>query len=271
MHLLLLLLLQTPAWADSTVQASHDVPVYQTPAAEARILFYLIQGERAQVTPISQEGYVRMRIKRGNKWRSGYLLKSDVASPLTMGQGRKWGFGGGYQYTYLSQKAKNFETEDQVKYTTTDYTSHSASPFLAAQYGQENFWRVTFSAKSTHYTSTAATDILGSNVKPIRLNHTFYSLLLQYGVSPFDLRHFYLGLGAELAKATKVQIVLGDQELASNSQDLPLYAGAQVFAGTNWFLLERLSAYADFRFTVIANQTPMIFQTEIVGGLMFWL
>jgi hypothetical protein len=268
MYLLFALLFAVSSRAETPT-----VPVYQSAAPGAHLLFYLEPDEEISKSPASDEGYWRIRVRRKDKWLTGFVRKSDLeGEPAADGDTfrRKWGFGGGLEYTSLDQKGKSFQTDDQVQYTTTDYKSAMLAPFVTLQMNERDFWRLTVAEKKTNYTSTASTNIVGSPPQSVNLQQTFVSLLLQKAWNPDFAPKSYFGLGTEVAQATAVALQLGGAALPTDSSDLPLYVGAQVFAGGQWPLGRYLSIFGEGRIEYIVNQTPGILSLEASVGLLYW-
>lgn len=248
----------------------YAVPLRQTSDPDGRMLGTLKAGEEVEVVEWTTEPLQRVRVQRSAKWFTGYVDTMALADSPAVRK-RRIAFGLGFAQTQLSQKGKSFETEDEVHYTTSAYTSQTLAPFLSAQLGEENFWRVVVAMKTSDYHATAQTDVLGSREKSVRLSHKFISLLVQRAYNPFGWQNFYIGLGAELAKATSVKLKLDEVELTTNSQDQPTYIGGQGFMGGQFHITPHWSAYGEARFGAFPNQTPMIVQIEVAACLLYWL
>ena len=273
MHLLFALLIALACQADDKVVIEVETPVYKTTAPGARVLFYLHPGDSAATSPANNPNYVKVRGKLNGKPYVGFLQRGDLISEdlreTMAGADSTWGFGGGGQYISLLQKGKSFTTDDQVQYTTTDYTSNSVAPFLAVQMNAFNFWRLTIAQKKTHFVGSAKTNVANAS-KDVDLQQTFYSLLLQKAWLVPGSKRFYFGVGAEAAKATAVALILGGVTLPTGSQELPFYLNVLVFGGRTFPLNPSLSLYGEARLGYIANQSPGILDMEVVAGLMYW-
>jgi hypothetical protein len=173
-------------------------------------------------------------------------------------------------YSYYVQKGKSFQTDDEVQYTTTDYTSTAFSPALVVQTDEQDFWRLTIAQKKTHYKAVATEDVVGTQPQGIDLQQTFLSALLQRAWTPHSMQKLYYGLGVEVAKATSVSLQLGARILPTASDDMPLYVGAQGFGGGEWPLTHSLSIYGEARLEYVMNQSPGILAAEAAVGLLYW-
>jgi len=275
MHLILALLLSAYSWADGALEITHNTAVYQATNEGARVLFNVEPGDEVSAVPAHDQNFWRVRVQRNGKWVGGYIRKSDLEDELTEpavgASGKKtWGFGAGVIYTYYLQKGKSFQTDDQVTYTTTDYTSTMISPALVMQMDQRDFWRLTIAEKKTHFKATATEDVVGTQPQPIDLQQTFLSALLQKAWTMPSVPRLYYGLGVEASKATSVALQLGTRTLPTGSSDEPLYIGAQGFAGGTWSVGQSLSIYGELRFEYVMNQSPGILGAEGAVGLLYW-
>lgn len=271
MHLLLALFLTTRvSWADASLEVPRDTPVYQSTVPNARVLFYLHHSEHASQTPAPDPEFTRIRVNRKGKWYSGFVRIADVEEQGETPSGHEWGLSLGGQYTSLMQKGKNFEANDSVQYSTTDYKSYETSGFVSVQMSQTDFWRLSVAQKKTHYQAFATTDVVGTPVKPIDLQQTFISGLLQKAWMPLRQKNLYFGLGIEVAKATSVTLMYGPSVLTTTSQDLPTYFGVLAFVGGRIHLTQSWSLFGEGRVEYIANQAPAIYGLEGALGLVFW-
>jgi hypothetical protein len=226
----------------------------------------LSAGESVSVVGISQ-GFRKVKILRGNKWRVGYIPLEPESLPSQV----EWEFaaGAGFAMTRLTQPGRDFETQDQVMYKTSSYVSQKSAPFLTLQWKDEDFWRLVVAVKTTDYQATAVKDVGGTST--LRLQHEFISALLQKAYSPLPRwRPFYVGFGAEVAKAFKVKLTLDEIPLETSGQEHPFYFGMQGFTGVQFFILSRWSLALEARAALIPNQAPMITQLEAAGCLLYW-
>jgi len=268
----------SPAFAgEATVTIVRETPVYATPSNKARPAVFLKEGEVIVVIDNTGE-YRKVKVKRAGKWRTGFISSRD-ADQLSGASGavksshpeRRWGAGLGLGYDHLSQTGRNFETEDQVQYTTSAYVSQAIIPSINLQMYDENFWRLSFGYKTTHYLGQAVTNIGGGAAKPIEVNHKMLSALLQKAFNPLPWKFLYAGAGVSAAKATAVEILLEGKKLTTSDSEKPTYFGIQGFAGMQFFLLDKVSIAGEARLTVIPNQVPMIYEYEFVGCLLYWM
>jgi hypothetical protein len=269
MHLVLTLLLTaSAAFADRIVVIPHEADVLNAPAVDSSVLLRVKAGERVAVAKDRTGGFYRVRLKQEGVVLTGYMAPIDLG--LADLSPRPWGFGGGAVYSALFQKGKNFTTDDSVQYTTTEYKSTSVSPFLTLQVHDDDFWRLTLAYKKAHFRTTASTDVIGSSAQPVTLDETFLSALLQGGWTPFKQHAFYLGGGAEVAKAIAIDLKMGGSNLTTTAQDEPIYLGLQAFLGGQWFF-GPVSVFVEARYEGILNQAPIIYDLEAAGGILFWL
>jgi len=266
MHLLLLLLLSFHAWAD-IITIDREIPVYQSPADGARVLFYGRPGDTINTQPATDQ---YLKVKIGHKGK-GYIKKTELNPLGEVEAETEWAFGGGLVFTSLQQKGKSFETSDEVQYTTSSYSSTGLAPFLVGQMGAKDFWRLTVAEKQTHYKSSASKNVPGDSTQSIDLQQTFISGLLQKAWNPAFAPKMYYGAGLELAKATAVNLKLGGSTLPTTSDDEPTYFGLQGFVGGEWSLSHSFSVYGEGRLEYIVNQSPAIYSYEVAAGLLYWL
>ena len=245
------------------------VPVYTKPLEGASLLVMTKEGERIAVRKRGSI-YTRVQVKRAGKWRVGYVFSSDLESPDVVTSRGEFGFGAGGMYSYLKHAGKDFETDDQVQYSTEDFTSSSFSPFFLVQYGQQDFWRFIFTYRLTAYTSSASTDLPGASGRTLTLDHTMYSVILQKMWTPFSKPNVYYGFGLEASKAGDAELVLGGINLPVASEDLPTYLGGHAALGGQLDFGRSLSAFAELRLGGFMNQTPFILSAEVALGMLFW-
>ncbi len=268
----LLLFSSVAAFAESTGTVTFKTPVYQRPNEESRVLFYIEPGESLiLLAEAATDGFMPMRIIRAGKWRKGYVPEVALSGVVTNDRKAwtesKWAIGGGLNLTYLLQKSRSFETEDQVRYTTSDFSSTAYGAGLFVQYKEEDFWRFSLSYKLTNFKGTANTNVTGDTIKAVSMKHSMVSGLLEKVYTPFNGHRFYLGGGLEVSKAIAISIVLDSSVLPTTSQNLPVYIVGEGIVGNVWKVGRDYSLFAVARAGIIPNQAPPIFQYEIAIGL----
>ncbi len=87
---------------------------------------------------------------------------------------------------------KEFETDDEVQYTTGDFESSSFSPHAFVQYQAIDFWRLSFTYRLTEYSSLATTDLSGAATKEVNLNYSMLSVVIQKMWTPLAKPIFLL-------------------------------------------------------------------------------
>lgn len=254
------------------IQAPRAAVVRQGPGDGYKQVFILRKGERLAVT--GQEGdYSRIKVKRAGQIIGGYVLRAEIS-----GDGSKdplaeegWGLGFGPMYSQLTQSAKSFQTKDEVRYTTSAYTSLTVSPYVFLQYKRRNFYRAFFGYRLTRFKGSAKTDIPGAGTQSLLVQHKLISGGLQIAWSPIQsLRAFYAGFGAEAAKATAVSVELDGVELPTASDDLPVYMGVHALAGLQFFFNQTLSLTAEMRAGSYVNQSEPVFSVEAGAAVFYW-
>lgn len=264
MHLFLAWLFCALAQADTFVVVPDQTAIYQTPSEDAALLFYVPAGEKIRVVEEELDGFSKVRAKSLGKWRVGYVHDTDLV------QSSNWGVGAGLQYSHMQQAGKAFQGGDDVKWQTSSYVSSSISPFLTAQFGRLDFWRLSLALHKTDYLFSATKNIFGTTAQDFTLQQSFISILLQRAWNPFGWRSLYIGIGGEVWKATSVKLATLGSEIPTTTQDRPTYFGAQAFVGFQHSLLKSISAYGEARFEMVANQTPAVFIIEGTAGLLYW-
>jgi len=245
-------------------------PVYAQPKSEARLLFMAKEGERVVVRKKGPR-YSSVEIRRGGQWKTGFILNSDLVRETSWGRPRgDFGMGGGGLYSYFRHAGKSFETDDQVQYTTTEFTSTAASPFVLIQFFHEDFWRLILTYRRTDFESSASTNVPGARPRELRLQHTMFSAIIQKMWTPLKSKNWYSGLGVEVSRATEAHLVLGANQLPVASEDLPTYFGGHLAMGAQLDLRWRLSLFTELRVTGYFNQDPMVFGAEVGAGLIYW-
>lgn len=269
--LLSLLFFLPPVLADSFewVTLPKAIPVFARPESGAPLLVMTTEGERVAVRQRGDQ-FTRVQVKREGKWRVGYVLTSDFENPEVSTPRGNFAFGLGGMFTYLHHAKKEFETDDQVQYTTDAFSSSTFSPFLTVQYGQRNFWRLQLAYRTTEYSSSASTDVPGAAPRELSLEHTMISGELQKVWTPFVSPALYFGGGFEIARAIDADLVLGGVRLPVASSDLPTYIGGHLVVGGQLDMARWLSAYAELRTGGYFNQSPVIMSVEGALGFLFW-
>jgi hypothetical protein len=245
------------------------VPVFAKPAEGASLLVMTKEGERIGVRRRGKT-YTRVQVQRAGKWKVGYVFNTDLESTEAIASRGEFGFGAGGLYSYLRHGGKDFETNDQVQYSTEDFASSSFSPSLMVQFGQDDFWRFVFNYRLTAYTSSAKNDLPGASVRSLSLDHTMYSVILQKMWTPLSKPVFYYGFGLEASKAGDAQLVLGGINLPVSAKDLPTYLGGHAALGGQIDFGRSFSAFSEFRLGAFVNQSPFILSAEIAVGILFW-
>ena len=255
------------------MSVNHDTPVYSSATPGAKPAVVLKAGEPILLGDEAGD-FRRVKIKLKGKWRVGYVARSDVevvSKADAERPKRKWGVGLGGAYDHLSQTGRNFQTEDQVQWTTSAYVSQQLVPYVNLQLYEQNFWRLSLGYKTTHYMALAVTNSGGGGTKPIEINHKMISLLLQKAFNPLPWKFVYAGAGLGVSKATSVDVTLDGKRLSTSDQEKSTYVGVQGFAGLQFFLLKNLSLAGEGRLSIVPNQVPIIYEYEFAGCLIYWL
>jgi hypothetical protein len=275
MHLILTLCLTwAAAWADSTIMyVPASTPVYSNPLEDATKMFFLARREKVLVIGVEGD-FSKIHVKRNGRVMQGYVLTSQLASrlePLPIPD-EGYGFGPGMVYTQLTQNGKSFQTEDQVTYTTSTYSSKQTSPFLLLQIGRHDFWRIWLGLRSVAFTGSARTDITGAPSKSVDLRYKMIDLGLQRAWTPFSFfRPLYMGFGMEAARATSMKLTLNNMVLPTQDSDLPLYLGAHGVVGFHFILSKKVSAAVEVRAGSYLNQSVPVMAFEGSGAVFWWL
>lgn len=247
------------------------MPVYREPKPTARKMFFLARGERVLVIRAVGD-WTRVRIHRGTRDLEGYVETSRLAAHMTDAPlpDDGWAVGALFLYSRLSQNGKKFTTEDEVSYSTSRYSSETASPYLAFQLQRHDFWRFIIGRRETRFKGTASTDISGAKPQRVELMHSLFSVGFQRAWSPFlFFRPFYMGIGAEMARGTSIKLKLDGVDYPTSEKDRPLYIGLHGLTGLEFFLGRRISVSTELRAGSFLNQSVPVL--EVGGGATaFW-
>jgi len=212
----------------------------------------------------------KVKVKIQGKVRTGYILTRDLSATELPAE-RDWAFGLGASIGQLSQRGKTFETEDQVRYETTKYISQTTSPFLIAQHGQKNFWRVALVWRIANFSGQAANSVSPTASKELNVRHQMFGLTFDRTWNLLSWwPPFYIGLGAEISRATSTRVRLGEQTLPTSSQDKPVYLGGRVLVGAGFTFWDRFYAFTEFRVSAFPNQSPTVYGYEPAAAVMMW-
>jgi hypothetical protein len=248
------------------VRLKDNTAVYKSTVDDAPLLLMANAGERVAVRGRGR-GFARIQVKRGGKWRIGYIRIEDLDSKDEP-EGASWGFGGGGDYTYLKQDKKQFETADQVNYSIGATSSTSFSPWLALQTSRQDFWRVILTYRLADFSSQQTTDVALSQANALRLKYAMISGTIQ---KMWNLnRTFYGGLGVEFSRALSASLTIGGSQFPVDQSNLPTYVGGHVALGYQNWVNSKLSFFFEMRAQGYFNQSPMIFGAEGVLGLIYW-
>ncbi|MBX3022329.1 MAG: SH3 domain-containing protein [Bdellovibrionales bacterium] len=272
MHWILALFLvwsQAPA-APSILESPGSIAVRKGPGDGYAQIFLLTRGERVAIGKVEGE-YTRIRLKRSGKIYGGYVLSAELygkrAVDLYAQDG--WAIGAGPLISSLDQKGKSFHTEDQVEYTTSNYKSQMVSGLFWVQVARKNFWRFFAGTRLTRYKATAVKDIPGSVQQDLQVEHTMMSFGVQRAFNPLKrFAPFYVGIGGEVDRATKIKIRLGSLDLPTTSEDLPLYVGLHAMTGLQFMHGENWSSAFELRAGEFFNQS--IFSMEAGATVFYW-
>ena len=262
--------------------APAELAVKEQANEAARTLFLTQPGESLWKT--SEEGdYSRIKVKHKGKWVTGYVLSAELeglpelegASDKDAGRGSRpeakalsrLGLGFGAVYARLSQTGKTFQTDDEVKYTLSSFTSQSYWPFLVAQWRRQDFWRLRFGYRITKFQGTAKTDVSTNADQSVEIYHRMLSLSAD---RTWSFGPAFVGGGLEASKALSLSLKLGGRELPTSAQDLPTYIGLGAVIGLQEFLSESVSLYGELRVTDFVNQQQPITALEAAAAAVYW-
>lgn len=250
------------------VYLKDNTAVYKAPSDDSGLLLMGNAGEKVAVRARStSKGFAKIQIKRGGKWRMGYIRLADLDVKSAEAQDG-WGFGGGLEFTYLTQGSKQFETADQVNYKIAATSSKAMSPFFLAQSSREDFWRMIVAYRIVAYSSRQTTDVSANVSNDVKLNYTMFSGTLQ---RMWNLnRSIYLGAGVEVSKAMTASLKIAGSKIPVDQSTLPNYVGGHVAAGYQKWLGRSWSVFVEGRAGGFFNQSPMIYGGEGALGLIYW-
>ncbi len=256
------------AWLEAP---ENNIPVYAKPQANARVLYYTNEGERLAIRSKHGE-FTKVQIRRGGKWRVGYAYSYDLEEGSEerrrSAATSNLGVGAGALYTHLQQGSKSFETEDQVQYQTTNFTSGAMSFGLALQFGRTDFWRLLATYRRTEYKTTATTNVSTAG-REVEIEHTMASGGLQ---RVWNLRWdaLYIGAGVEVARALATTVKIAGSDVPTSDQDFPTYVGVQGVLGLQFPLPGSFSLFLEARPLAYVNQSPIVMGTEVAASLLYW-
>lgn len=249
------------------VTLPEDTVVYGRPERGARVTFRLSAGSRVSVSkPVG--GFQSVKFKRQGKIHSGYM--EAMAKAPSEGISPRFAFGVGFLNSNLSQSGKSFTTSDQVNYTTAKYSASNTYPELIAQYGlPTSYWRLKLAQRISNFKSSAASNLTGVNSRPLSVDYTFFSGVLQKTWPLLSNRFFYWGLGAELAQGNSVKATLGGSNLQTSSTDKPTFLGVEGLVGGTVSVWNTLSGFVEAEYLVVPNQSPLIMGLQINFGITY--
>lgn len=268
MSFLLWLLIGSKALAQVTwseAPANH-IPIFAKPSSSARVLYYTNEGEELGLRGKTGE-FTKVQVKRQGKWRAGYLYSRDLLKEKSSAAVSGLGAGGGVMYSYLTQGGKSFETEDQVRYETTDFKSTALSFDFLLQFKRKNFWRLIGAYRKTAYTTTAKTNVSAVQ-KDVEVQHSMVSVAAQRVWNLSDA--LYFGIGVEAARALSATVSISGSSVPTSDEDLPTYMGVMGIAGVQFKMGASLSAFAELRPLFYVNQSPMVMGAELVVNALYW-
>jgi hypothetical protein len=248
------------------IRLKDNTAVYKSTQDNAALLLMANAGEKVAVRGRGR-GFARIQIKRGGKWRVGYIRLEELESNDEPEAGA-WGFGGGGDYTYLKQGRKQFETADQVNYSLGATSSTSFSPWFAAQSARQDFWRAILTYRLVDFSTQQTTDVALSQANALKLKYTMLSGALQK-MWNFN-RAFYSGLGIEFSRALSASLTIGGSRFPVDQSNLPTYIGGHIALGYQNWVSSKWSFFLEVRAQGYFNQSPMIFGAESALGLIYW-
>jgi hypothetical protein len=252
-----------------------DLVVFKDPDPAPGPEFVLYEGDKILLWPAEEgSGFQKIRALRYGRKVYGYVREREIkfyASARSRPKPRI-GYGGAFMYTRLTQEKEPFATTDEVTYTPGTFTSTAFTPSLVVQFRRENFWRLYFALKEAHFTGTAKTDVSGSTTQDVKIDESFYSLAFEKVWNPWRRRPLYFGFVMEYAHGRSLDLTLGASKVQTESGDIPTFIGFEGVGGANWFLgkAKKFSVFTELRYGAIVNQSPLIWQIEVVGGLLYW-
>lgn len=252
-----------------SLRVPRSLAVKQGPRKLDRTLFYVQKGERLWVFQDMGE-FTRIKIKRQGHWLQGYVSSAELYAPVAANSRKsadEWALGVAGVYSSLNQSGKIFETDDQVKYTLSKYSSQSLWPALVYQSARQDFWRVHLGYRITKFQGSATTDVANSTAKTVLVSHKMLSLAVDRA---WTFGRFAFGGGVELSRALSMSVTLAGADLPTTSQDLPTYAGFSAFAGYELIARKKWSSYLNLRIGSFPNQQQAILALEAEAGALFW-
>lgn len=254
----------------TSLNAPKALAVKQKPGDPYRTLFYVQRGEKVWLYE-EQGEWTRVKSKNRGKWVTGYILTVDLNSAPEPEPPRRRTFavGLGLTYSNLSQNGKSFETDDEVKYTLSSYSSASAWPFIVAQSRQEDFWRVRLGYRIANFKGTAHTDV-GGTYQKVEVGQRMVSLAVERAWNLPRWKSFYAGAGGEADKGIDITVRLAGSDLPTSSSDLQSYFGVVGIAGWQTHLLDEFSIFAEGRIAVFLSQAAPVYGYEAAVAGLYW-
>lgn len=265
-----LLLSLSVAAQSSWIKAPHDhIPIFSKADNQAPVLYYTNQGEKVGVLQTGRS-YLKVKVYRSGKWKLGYIYTKDLR-PEGRSESPVKGLGLliGPLFTYLKQGTKSFTTEDQVHYTTDEFTSTAPSFAFGLQMGRKDFWRAILTYRQTEFSGEARTDVAGAPARDVIVEHQMVSGTFQK-LWTLGAGSFYYGAGIELAKAIGASVKISGSSVPTGDEALPMYFGVHGILGLQLNVTDRFSFSIEARPLAYPNQDPMVMGVEGAAALLFW-
>ena len=227
----------------------------------------------ARVWIVGEEGeFTKIKVQRRGGWKQGFVFTEDLAAPDagdSPGSSRSsWGVGVLGQYSALDQGGRQFQTQDAVQWRTSTYSSRTTWPSIFVQYRRENFWRLSLGLRQVHFRGQASADVGIVNSRALTVDQTMYSGRLEKAFGVYKL--FYLILGLEAARGTRVTETLGGVTVPTTAEDISVYAGGSAGVGLALVALTWLTVTAEARYAAFPSVKPTATAVEAVAGLTYW-
>jgi hypothetical protein len=255
------------AYGAKTVTVQGAISAYAKPDFDSPVIFTVAAGSSIVVADKFYGGFRKVKAVVDGRARVGYITAAELVAQHRPPKEKKWGGGGGFVFTRLSQGQKVFIAADRVSYTISNYQSTDLNPALTVQMGQKNFWRFNLGYKTVSLRGNSVSEL--GKKEDISIDYKMAAFGLQGGWGLFS-RTFYGGLGVEVDKAMSGKVKIGEHDL-SGQTEYPDYIGGHLFAGAQIRFTRSLSAFFEGRMGTIFNQDPKLTVVEMAGSLLYWL
>lgn len=283
--ILLILFLASGVYGAEELLVRDSVPVYSEPNKNSSVMVTLERGDKVPISPREYGRFRKVLVEVGGKKRPGYVLKSTLeGSRIRSRQGsaekdapklyhRRLGAGlMVVPISYASQGAWKFDSGDGAMTEISQMKGYSNYFGVSLDFPMDSAFVLRAELVFRSINQTGTTKPLGGSSKAVQRKMSFFGAGATAKYYLDRSGDFWVGGGAELARANQISLVYADTEkVPVEESSFPTYFILKGAVGQDYQVFGDFYINPEARLCYAVNTSPAIWGIELVVNINYGL